>query len=64
MITWPLSLKKTSARLEVLSAFEKSLSPLSVAQVQVLCPTTRKDINDRFDIIAKRYPAPFLTNRI
>jgi len=39
MITWPLSLKKTSARLEVLSVFEKSLSPLSVSQVQVLCPT-------------------------
>jgi len=38
MITWPTSLKKTSARLEVLAAFEQSLSPLSVAQIQTLCP--------------------------
>jgi Fe2+ or Zn2+ uptake regulation protein len=38
MITWPSSLKKTSARTEVLSAFERSSNPLSVAQLQELCP--------------------------
>ncbi len=35
---WPTSLKKTSARLQVLNAFETTKSALSVAQLQSLCP--------------------------
>lgn len=36
---WPVSLKKTSARLEVLKAFENTESALSVSQLQLLCST-------------------------
>ena len=38
MSTWPFGLKKTSARTEVLSAFEKIKAPLSVSQLQKACP--------------------------
>lgn len=36
---WPATLKKTSARLEVLKAFENTDTLLSVGQLQLLCPS-------------------------
>jgi len=38
MNTWPIQLKKTSARTEVLKAFENSTAALSVSDLQKACP--------------------------
>lgn len=38
MNNWPTQLKKTSARIKVLQAFKISVKPLSVSQLQTLCP--------------------------
>lgn len=39
MITWPKGLKKTSARTEVLKAFEHNATPLSVSELHMACPS-------------------------
>jgi len=37
-MNWPIGLKKTSARTEVLSAFERSTQALSVSDLSLACP--------------------------
>lgn len=37
-MNWPLGLKKTLARTKVLTAFERSTTPLSVSDLALACP--------------------------